>query len=216
MIGAVLAVLVVLAGLFAKHWRALFTKLTNRWKLMQLRTFGKPAFPIIGHSYLFPKGTAEFFEFVETTGNEVCEAKVDGLVTLWLGPTPLVVVAHPKSVETILRSSKHMKKSFVYRFLLPWIGTGLLTSYGRKWQTRRRLITPTFHFNILQDFLDVMNEQAKVMVDGLERKVTAGEDVDLGKSITLCALDIICETAMGKAVKAQEYNDSDYVKAIYR
>ena len=54
------------------------------------------------------------------------------------------------------------------------------------------------------------------MVSKMERLVDAGEDVDIGNSITLCALDIICDTAMGKNVGAQENDDSDYVKAIYR
>ncbi|XP_015421024.1 PREDICTED: cytochrome P450 4V2 [Myotis davidii] len=34
--------------------------------------------------------------------------------------------------------------------------------------------------------------------------------------ITLCALDIICETAMGKNIDAQTNDDSEYVRAVYR
>ena len=59
-------------------------------------------------------------------------------------------------------------------------------------------------------------QQSRIMVSNMDRLVDAGEDVDIGSSITLCALDIICDTAMGKNVSAQENDDSDYVKAIYR
>ena len=216
MIGIILAILILVSGFLTKYWKDVSYQITRRWKLSKLRTIDKFAFPIVGHSYLFPKKAVDFFSFLESTGKEVCEKGYDKLTTLWLGPVPLIVVAHPESVEKLLRSSKHMKKSFVYKFLLPWIGTGLLTSWGRKWQTRRRLITPSFHFNILQDFLHVMNEQSDVMVKKLLKKVENKEEVDIAKSITLCALDIICETAMGKSVKAQEFNDCEYVKAIYR
>uniref|UniRef100_H2YYR9 Uncharacterized protein n=1 Tax=Ciona savignyi TaxID=51511 RepID=H2YYR9_CIOSA len=126
-----------------------------------------------------------------------------------------IVVCHPAAAEVILRSSKHMEKSYLYEFLKPWLGTGLLTSGGEKWKQRRRLITPSFHFNILQDFLEVMNEQSATMIRTLEGKRTAGSAINVGKAITMCALDIICETAMGQTVNAQENDDSDYVKSLY-
>ena len=61
-----------------------------------------------------------------------------------------------------------------------------------------------------------IQQQSLIMVSKMERLVKSGEDVDIGSSITLCALDIICDTAMGKNVNAQENDDSDYVRAIYR
>jgi len=79
-----------------------------------------------------------------------------------------------------------------------WLKTGLLTSWGAKWKTRRRLITPAFHKHVLVDFVEVMNEKAEIMIDVLknESKTNSGK-VHMMWPITLCALDIIIETAMG-------------------
>lgn len=66
-----------------------------------------------------------------------------------------------------------------------------ISSTGNKWRSRRKLLTPTFHFTILEDFLDVMNEQATILVNKLEKHVNQ-EAFNCFFYITLCALDIIC------------------------
>ncbi|KAM7430272.1 Cytochrome P450 4V2 [Porites harrisoni] len=73
-----------------------------------------------------------------------------------------------------------------------WItNKGLLISEGSKWRTRRKLITPTFHFRILNDFLQVFEEQAAILVTRLEKHVGKGV-FNLMPFISLCTLDIIC------------------------
>jgi len=44
------------------------------------------------------------------------------------------------------------KDNFIYRFMRPWIGDGLLTSSGRKWRRNRHLLTPAFHFSVLKGY----------------------------------------------------------------
>lgn len=53
------------------------------------------------------------------------------------------------------------------------------------------MITPTFHFRILTDFLEVMNEQGGILLEKLEKHVDK-EPFDVFLDIALCALDIIC------------------------
>lgn len=76
------------------------------------------------------------------------------------------------------------------------------------------MLTPTFHFKILEDFLPIMNENTKILVELLDDKIrnnnkSGGEKhsnnpnemeeeeksaviEDLSVPILLCALDIIC------------------------
>ena len=213
---SLIAVLAFGAILVISYWHAIVGSIKKRQLLWQLPSVPYTAYPIIGHVYLFPKKTNEFFKFVADTLADITHNLKLRMAVVWLGPLPCIFVVHPDAAEVILRSSKHMEKTFLYRFVHPWLGTGLLTSSGEKWKTRRKLITPSFHFNILQDFLDVMNEQAGKMSTKIAEQFKPGENVDLGRKVTLCALDIICETAMGQTVNAQEDTENEYVKCLHR
>lgn len=59
----------------------------------------------------------------------------------------------------------HNTKAQLYDLLHNWLNDGLLTSNGLKWQTRRKILTPAFHFNILQDFVQIFNEESQELVN---------------------------------------------------
>ncbi|KAJ7382904.1 Cytochrome P450 4V2 [Desmophyllum pertusum] len=141
-----------------------------------------------------------------------------GILCLWLGPMyPLVLIYKPELVEIILHSSKHMTKSSDYWFLHPWLGTGKTSCFsdGSKWKTRRRLITPTFHFKILNNFIQVFEEQAAILVTHLEKHAKKGP-FNVMPYITHCALDIICISSMDSSPNAQGDANSPYVNAVLR
>nr|QZM07479.1 cytochrome P450 monooxygenase CYP4BN53 [Lasioderma serricorne] len=131
-----------------------------------------------------------------------------------IGPiSPILFVSDVKIVEWLLSSNKHIQKAFQYKFLSRWLGLGLLTSTGNKWRTHRKIITPAFHFKILEDFIGIFNKASDILVEKLKNEV--GKDsFDVYPYISLCTLDVICESAMGTEVKAQEHSDSEYVQSV--
>lgn len=107
---------------------------------------------------------------------------------------------------------------------MPWppfpLGGGLVTSSKAKWKTRRKILTPAFHFRILGDFLPVINEQSTVLIDKIRSIITNDHmdersAIDIVPIITLCTLDVICETAMGIRVGVQHNSNLDYVRSLH-
>lgn len=137
---------------------------------------------------------------------------------MWLGLRPFVLLYDADAVEVILSSNTLTDKSAEYSWLKPWLGEGLVTSNKNKWKTRRKILTPAFHFRILQDFLPIINEQSHVLVYKTRKMIREGKTspyAELLPIVTLCTLDTICETAMGIKVGAQE-NESSYVKSLHQ
>lgn len=135
---------------------------------------------------------------------------------IYLGFRPLLVVYKAEYVEEVLSSNKILTKGPQYEFLHNWLGTGLLTSTGEKWRSRRRLFTPAFHFRILDDFMATINAQSFILATKLGKLSRTGERFDFLPVVTMCTLDIICETVMGTVIHAQSNENSPYVTAVNR
>lgn len=118
-------------------------------------------------------------------------------------------------------------KSVDYEQLIPWLGTGLLISngeffvkfmildienashlvhtiVGEKWSKRRKLLTPAFHFQILEKFMDVFNQQSFKFVKIIQSKYEPGETFDITPLISKLALDIICGKLYQLCCRASE------------
>lgn len=141
----------------------------------------------------------------------------NGLIKTWFGPMANVYAVDADHVEAILSSNDLITKSGQYKLVHSWLGNGLLTSGGDKWRKNRKLLTPSFHFKILEQFVPVMSRNGKILVQRLEQEAFQNNGLirDLSQFILPCALDVICETAMGQRIDAQSHPDGEYIKAVY-
>ncbi|CAF4843510.1 unnamed protein product [Rotaria sp. Silwood1] len=91
-----------------------------------------------------------------------------------------------------------------------------LLNSGKKWKTRRRIITPSFHnSSLLLNCIDTFNEQLDIGLKCFQKLADQKVETNLYPLISAWTLDVICETAMGKTVRAQ-IEESEYVKAVIR
>ncbi|XP_016998057.3 probable cytochrome P450 4p3 [Drosophila takahashii] len=104
-----------------------------------------------------------------------------------------VIDAH--NAEHVLNDPNLINKAIVYNFLHPFLRTGLLTSTGRKWHARRKMLTPTFHFNILNQFQEVFKTESLKFLQ--QFKGRDEEIISLNDVIPRFTLNSVCETAMG-------------------
>nr|AID61409.1 cytochrome P450 [Calliphora stygia] len=133
---------------------------------------------------------------------------------LWIFQRLVLVVRDPKYFEVILSSQHLIKKPFIYDMFSCWLGDGLLLSYGPKWHARRKILTPTYHFKILEEFIEVFDRQSRVLVRKLAAKADGKTTFNVFPIVCLTALDNIAETAMGVQINAQENPEFPYAMAV--
>ncbi|XP_068989721.1 cytochrome P450 4C1-like isoform X1 [Neodiprion pinetum] len=164
--------------------------------------------PILGNALYFAGNTENILnKFTELSRAYPSPYRV------WLGSELLIILSRPEEIKTVLWSEKAIEKTRFFEFFQPWLGNGLFTAPGEIWRVRRKLIGPTFNLRILESFVTVFAVQSNVMVRKMETELN-GEEFLVFDYVSMCTLDIICETAMGVSIGAQVNNHSSYVEAV--
>lgn len=163
-----------------------YFKKYHEWFSAVTKIVGPPAcLPFIGNSLLFiGKSPSEQLKLLMNLASK------NDVTRIMIGSQVFVTFTNPKDVEVILGSQKLIDKSNVYDFITAWLGNGLLISSGKKWSIRRKVITPTFHFKILEQFVEVFDKHSAIFVNNLHKH--KGESCDVFPLIGLCTLDVIC------------------------
>ena len=167
-----------------------------------------PALPIIGNAYQLCCSPEEAFKKMIKWGQELGD-----IYLVWVGMRPFIFLYKAEAIQPLLSSSIHIDKSLEYKYLQPWLGSGLVTSTGEKWHFRRKLLTPTFHSGLLEVYLKTAIREAEVLISCLRKEIgkPAFDIVPYAKRATL---DVICDSSMGCNVNAQTNFKNEYVQAI--
>jgi len=198
---------ILLAVILTAIAAAVYNYKSDFWRKLEKFPTISPRYPFFGHalSVAVPreKITTVLHDLFNTFSN---------WRTIWfsMGPYQCIFLLHPETVQPVLAKNTNITKSELYKPLLGWLGTGLLTSTGPKWKKRRRMLTPSFHFKALGSFTQTFNREARILVKVLKKK----KEVDIFPYITRCTLDIILDAVMRHQMYTQEKGDSQYATAV--
>ncbi|XP_076297529.1 cytochrome P450 4c3 isoform X1 [Lasioglossum baleicum] len=167
-----------------------------------------PAFPIIGNAYQLCCSPEQAFKKMNSWGKELGD-----MYLIWVGMRPFIFLYKAEAVQPLLSSSVHIDKSLEYQYLRPWLGTGLVTSTGEKWHSRRKLLTPTFHSGLLEVYLKTATKETGILISCLRKEVSKSS-FDIFPYAKRATLDIICDGSMGCHINAQTDLKNEYVQAV--
>ncbi|XP_050295939.1 cytochrome P450 4C1-like isoform X2 [Anthonomus grandis grandis] len=173
---------------------------------------GEKCYPLIGSSLSYFKISRE--DLFETVSKKR-HAQYGPIVRNWYGSFPVVHIYKPEHAQVIFKSGTIINKGNVYRFLFPWLGQGLISGSGSTWKAHRKIITPSFHFKILDNYGEIFAEKSEAFVKYL-KKYDGQDYFEVTNVIAKIALDIISETAMGVKLHLLESGNegTEYANAL--
>ncbi|KAB0799097.1 hypothetical protein PPYR_06977 [Photinus pyralis] len=182
----------------------------HRWFKMRFADNipGPKGWPFIGSALDFRGSPSDML-------SKLCQyLQSSSVVNVWVGPKQYIFLTDPRDVEVILGSNVHINKSSEYDLFKPWLGNGLLISNGEKWRSDRKLIAPTFHLNVLKNFVEFFNANSREVVERLRNVKT--NTFDCHDYMSETTLEMLLETVMGVNKRTQGESAYKYVRAVMK
>lgn len=86
-------------------------------------------------------------------------------------------------------NNQNFQKSEEYEAYEPWLGKSTLLASGPRWHKLRKLVTPGFHFSILENFIPIFEEHAMTLTN--KYKMIGNKCVDVFPINALFTADVI-------------------------
>ena len=151
---------------------------------------------------------------------DVVKEKKAKVISFWrMFFEPIYFTTHPDTAKLLMKSSypKLTKFGQGYGIITPWIGFGLLTSEGRKWERNRRLLTPAFHFDVLRPYVKIYNENSSKFINKLRMSTISNASVEIFEPAGLVTLDTMLRCAFSYNGDVQKHGAAHpYAYAVKR
>ncbi|GIY38654.1 cytochrome P450 4V2 [Caerostris darwini] len=137
------------------------------------------------------------------------------LFTHWLCGVRLVIIHKAEAVKEFFKEKRIIEISDFHDFFKPYVGTGILTCGGSQWKAQRKLLSAGFHSSMLKGYLVVINDHAQKLVEILHEE-TGKDFTSVESLLSLCSLDIVCESILGVKIGAMQKEAEEYVSSLHK
>jgi Cytochrome P450 len=128
-----------------------------------------------------------------------------------------IIVRGGEAMRTTLQTRfKDFNKEVAMSFhpFLCILGTGLVTSHGQLWQKQRRLMTPAFKGDILQEVIDISVRATARLSAKLDASQASGATVEIDEEFRLLTLQARRRSPLHFSVKRELRQHAPPVSAI--
>ena len=132
-----------------------------------------------------------------------CAARYGSVVRFPIPRSEVFLISDPSDIRRVLQTNHkaYGKRTVQYDTLALVTGSGLLTSDAELWRRMRRLLSPAFHHDLVDDMAATVQTVTARWVE--QRFSTGGESIDLDAEMLDLSLQIVAETLLGTAVSGQ-------------
>nr|QZM07480.1 cytochrome P450 monooxygenase CYP349R1 [Lasioderma serricorne] len=194
--------LISIALILQYHWNR------RRLYIMARQVHGPIAWPIIGSALWFFGSTENILNNVW-----ILATTFKPPLAVWLGQKLFFAISSPQHLETIMNSPHALEKDSLYKFAEAVTGKGLFTAKVSIWRKHRKLIMQTFNQKVLNGFIPIFEQQAKILTNDVFAEYVGKGDFETFNLMSKFTLDTVCETMMGIKMNAQK-KDCQYVDWI--
>jgi len=174
------------------------------WKLFsgpQIRiplTPGSKSF--YGHVHLFNGITAadkyKYDELFINLSDPKFVGSAIGHLKMWFASE--ITLSSVKTAEILFKSRTNVDKSYQYNEFTRWLKDSVLILPHKAWHTRRKQLTPAFHFAVMDNFDTIMKEDSQLLVQAIKQDPTR----PVVQHILDVTLHTIIETSFGTSFKS--------------